>query len=223
MIAPLVAGLLAGAVHVTSGPDHLAAVAPLVARDGRRGWIGGLRWGLGHTGGVLVIALLALALREALPIERLSGIAERLVGLVLIGVGLWAIHVALKSRVHTHEHEHDGEAHAHVHVHAAPLAHDDSRAHVHAHAAFGIGLLHGLAGSSHFLGVLPALAFPTRIDAAAYLGGYGAGTIAAMVVFARLVGEVAERSGERGQRAFRGVLGACGAAAVVVGCFWIAA
>jgi len=31
-----------------------------------------------------------------------------------------------------------------------------------ARAAFGVGTLHGLAGSSHLLGVLPALALPSR-------------------------------------------------------------
>jgi hypothetical protein len=193
-----------------------------VAHGGRRSWRGGIRWGLGHSGGVAVVAALAMLLREALPIDRFAGFAERLVGLVLIGIGLWAVHAALKQRVHVHEHAHDGETHAHIHVHGVHSRHE-AAAHSHTHAAFGVGLLHGLAGSSHFLAVLPALALPTRIDAGAYLAGYGVGTVAAMAVFARLVSEIATQSGARSDLAFRGVVGLCGCAAVVVGCFWIAA
>ena len=37
----------------------------------------------------------------------------------------------------------------------------------HAHASFCLGVLHGVAGSSHFFGVLPALALPMRIGLAA--------------------------------------------------------
>ena len=61
------AGLAAGLLHVFSGPDHLAAVAPLAADErSRPQWRAGLQWGLGHTVGVLLIAgLLLLASRAA--------------------------------------------------------------------------------------------------------------------------------------------------------------
>ena len=55
-----IAGLAAGLLHVFSGPDHLAAVAPLVADTERGRWRTGLQWGVGHTVGVLLIALLLL-------------------------------------------------------------------------------------------------------------------------------------------------------------------
>ena len=41
-------------------------------------------------------------------------------------------------------------------------------------ASFAMGTLHGLAGSSHLFGVLPALAFSTRADSMLYLAGFGA-------------------------------------------------
>ena len=170
MIAAAVAGLSAGAIHVLAGPDHLAAVAPLAADRDRRPWAAGLLWGLGHAAGVVVVGLAALLLREVLPIESLSHWSERLVGLVLIAIGIWGIRQALRQSVHVHEHQHDGSRHSHVHAHskaadhAAPHAHGSEAAHVHvqAQAAFGVGILHGLAGSAHFLGILPALAFSTR-------------------------------------------------------------
>ena len=87
-----ITGALAGFFHVLAGPDHLAAVAPL-AIDGRgRGWIAGWTWGLGHASGVVVVALLAVLLRDALPpIDVISGWSERLVGAALIVVGVWAL------------------------------------------------------------------------------------------------------------------------------------
>ena len=51
-----------------------------------------------------------------------------------------------------------------------------------------MGVLHGVAGSSHFFGVLPALALPTRAAALTYIGAFGIGTVAAMTAFAAVVG-----------------------------------
>ncbi len=42
------AGLVAGFVHVLSGPDHLAAIAPYAVDGKSRAWRTGVRWGLGH-------------------------------------------------------------------------------------------------------------------------------------------------------------------------------
>jgi hypothetical protein len=44
----------------------------------------------------------------------------------------------------------------------------------HAHASFCLGVLHGVAGSSHFFGVLPALALPTRAAALTYIAALAA-------------------------------------------------
>lgn len=44
----LLAGLAAGAVQVLTGPDHLAAVAPLSVASREAAWKAGLRWGRGH-------------------------------------------------------------------------------------------------------------------------------------------------------------------------------
>src|SRR5215831_19664903 len=175
MIA-ILTGLLAGVLHVWSGPDHLVAIAPLAVRQPKRSWIPGVRWGVGHSAGVAIIGLLSLWLRGLIPLEHISSWGERVVGMMLIVIGLWALRKAL--RIHAHEHEHDGDHHIHLHSHTHRVPHQEASAHQHhTHAALGIGILHGLAGSSHFLGVLPALAFPTQLQAVGYLGGFGAGTI----------------------------------------------
>ena len=215
-------GLVAGAIHVWSGPDHLAAVAPLAVRQPRQAWIPGVRWGFGHSAGVGVVGLLSLWLRELLPVDLLSSWGERLVGVMLFGIGLWALRKAFKHTVHAHEHEHDGDRHVHFHTHTHQVAHERVEAHHHTHAAFGIGVLHGLAGSSHFLGVLPILAFPTRIQAISYLAAYAVGTIISMAAFSWVMGLVAARWGSRSVIWYRGLMTSCAVTAMVVGCFWLA-
>ena len=97
MIAVLT-GLIAGAVHVVSGPDHLTAVAPLAVQRPRRAWLPGVRWGLGHSAGVALVGLLSLWLRDLIPVDLLSTWGERLVGVMLFGIGWWALRRALKHR-----------------------------------------------------------------------------------------------------------------------------
>ena len=215
-------GLIAGIVHVWSGPDHLAAIAPLVVRRPRRAWLPGARWGFGHSAGVGVIGLLSLWLRDWLPVDLLSEWGERLVGVMLFGIGLWALRRALKHNVHAHQHEHDGQPHVHFHTHSHDQNHNRDDAHHHGHAAFGIGILHGLAGSSHFLGVLPILAFPTRTQALAYLIAFGVGTVISMASFSSLLGLVERRFAIGNLRVYRGLLGASAVTAMAVGSFWLA-
>jgi hypothetical protein len=221
MLAALLAGIVAGSVHVVSGPDHLAAVAPLAATSRGRAWLAGLRWGLGHTTGAGLVGIVALLLREALPLEAISAWSERLVGVVLVGIGLWALRSVFRYRVHEHEHEHGAVHHVHFHLHGARSAHRTSAGHEHGHAAFGVGALHGVAGTSHLAAVIPALALPSGADAVAYLGGYGLGTIAAMSAFAFAVGGVAARLGASADAVYRRFVTVCGSAAIAVGVAWI--
>jgi ABC-type nickel/cobalt efflux system permease component RcnA len=215
-----VAGFIAGLGHVLAGPDHLAAVAPFAVRGHRRAVLLRIRWGLGHAGGVALVALLALLLREVLPVEQLSEWSERAVGIVLVVIGYWGLRTALRGRLHAHEHEHEGDRHIHVHVHDPTTPHDSPQAHVHTHHAFGVGTLHGLAGSSHFLGVLPALLLPTKVAAGAYVAAFGLGSILAMAVFSGCIGLVAGRATARSIEAYNGLLGLCSVAAVGIGIWW---
>lgn len=198
-------GLLAGLVHALSGPDHLSAVAPLVVEERRRGWATGLLWGLGHSVGVWAVGLLALALRGLLPVDRLSSVSERLVGAVLIGVGLWGLRRVWLARAAGR----DAAAHHHPLPERASLA------------ALWIGTLHGLAGSSHLLGILPALALPSATASLAYVIAFGLGSIAAMVAFSSALGLAAARLTARGAGAYQALLAAFSAISIVVGGWWL--
>jgi hypothetical protein len=202
MMFAFFAGLAAGLLHVFTGPDHLAAVAPLVIDgDGREparparaaGWRTGLQWGIGHTAGVVLIAALLLLLSEQLPLDAISGYSERIVGVALMGVGVWGIWKARQN----------------------------ARPHTHGGASFAMGTLHGLAGSSHLFGVLPALAFSLQSDAILYLTGFGLGAMAGMSAFAAVIGVVSIRLGHNHPGRYRGFLYASSAVALVIGGFWL--
>jgi hypothetical protein len=210
----LITGAMAGFFHVLSGPDHLAAVAPLAVEDGRRGWLSGWTWGIGHAAGVVVVAVLAVMLRDMLPIASLSAWSERVVGGALIGIGLWAFRRSL--RIGPARHAHGATQHDHLHVRSGP---GWLRRLGHAHAAFCMGVLHGVAGSSHFFGVLPALALPTRADALTYIASFGAGTVVAMTLFAAAVG--AAVGSRYSALAHRTMLTAAAVMAVSVGGWWL--
>ena len=62
-----------------------------------------------------------------------------------------------------------------------------------AHTAFIIGTVHGVAGGSHFLGVVPALLFSTRIESLLYLSAFAVGTVLGMIAFASAVGYASSR------------------------------
>lgn len=188
------AGVVAGFLHVLAGPDHLAAVAPLAVAADRRAWRSGLTWGLGHTAGVLAVGALLLSLRELLPVDVLSPWSDRLVGAALIAVGAYGL---WRARA------------AHQHHHAA------------VGASFGMGTLHGLAGSSHLFGVLPTLALASWLDGGMYLAGFGLGAIAAMTGFATLVGAAAAAAGPSRPVMRRRLLYTSSIAAVVVGSVWL--
>ena len=196
MLLAVLTGLAAGFLHVLAGPDHLAAVAPLAVSTERAAWRSGLVWGVGHTAGVLLVGVLLLTFRELLPLEALSAWSERAVGAALIAIGAWGLwHVR---RPHSHH----------------PVS---------GRASFAMGAMHGLAGSSHLFGVLPSLLFSSRVEAGLYLSTFGLGAIAAMTVFAAVIGAVAAASGRSDAAVRRTLVYATSLAAVAVGGVWLLA
>jgi hypothetical protein len=220
VLAAALVGLLAGGIHVFAGADHLAAVAPLAARGRGVAWRAGFRWGLGHAAGVTIVGAAAIALEDVLPVEAFTSWSERVVGVVLIAIGVWAgtrALAALRDDRETADHVHD---HARGHGEAP---HGHGHRHLHdARAALAVGIVHGTAGGGHILGILPALALPTRAAAGAYLSAFGIGTIAAMTLFASVVGLAGSGATRGGRRVYASLVGACAAGSIAVGVWWLA-
>jgi ABC-type nickel/cobalt efflux system permease component RcnA len=147
-----------------SDPDHLVAVTSLVAADGRdtrRAAALGAWWGLGHGGTLLVVGLPLILLKSELPAWLELG-AERAVGVVILLLAGRVVWKWLRGdyRVGPHfeqPHRHVYRAFDHGHHHIRSPRH-----------AFGIGLLHGLAGTGAVVLLLVA-ALPSQLEAAGAL------------------------------------------------------
>lgn len=227
---PLIAGIAASVLHVVSGPDHLAAVTPLAIETRRKVWKIGLFWGFGHLTGMLLIGLLFLLFKEYIPLEEISEHSEQLVGIVLIAVGIWALFsIFYKSKNHKHPHVHDVEdPYIHVHEHE----HETSKLdHSHTHAkkvkqnlwsSFGIGILHGLAGISHFILLLPILGFENKWDSIQYIIGFALGTVLAMTIYTFILGKITGYFKEQNNKSlFNTIRLSSGVFAILIGVYWL--
>ncbi len=223
MITALFTGLAVGLIHVLSGPDHLSAIAPIACVEQRRVWIVGLRWGLGHSLGVVIIGLFAGILAHWVAIDPFSASCEWLVGIMLLAIGTWGLWRLWRMRriatkpftivteiMHTHA---DGSTHTHTALSRnGPARHDLT--------PYAIGILHGCAGGSHFVGILLMLAFPTIAGVMSYLVGFVAGSILAMCAFAAGIGWLATMRGVS-SRFQRGFVAVTSCATIAVGCWWL--
>ena len=81
----------------------------------------------------------------------------------------------------------------------------------------GLGLLHGLAGGSHILAVLPALALPLP-NAFAYLISYLIGSLASMILFTCLISVTTLNAG---QKFIRRSIAFAGGLSFSMGLFWV--
>jgi hypothetical protein len=221
MITALFTGLAVGLIHVFSGPDHLSAIAPIACVERQRVWTVGLRWGLGHSLGVVIIGFIAGFMAHFMAVDLFSGSCEWLVGIMLLVIGAWGIwrlsRLTSPRATTTHTHA-DGQTHHHPANSISPT--NSPPATRHRLAPYAIGMLHGCAGGSHFLGILLALAFPTFAGVMTYLAGFVAGSILAMCAFAAGIGWLASVRGVS-SGFHRGVLAWSSCATIAVGCWWL--
>ena len=230
-------GFLASVAHVATGPDHLAAVTPLAIDSRKKSWVIGFSWGFGHTVGMLLIGSLFLAFKEFLPIDSISKYSETIIGILLVGIGIWALKRGYSKHSHDdrpHAHFHATPnlyAHVHSHSHASPSIEGDLNEHGHSHttnmnqnvlSAFFIGTVHGLAGFSHLFALLPSLAFPSFWSSVVYIVAFAVGTIFTMMTFAFSLGLLAHRAEAGGKELFLKRFSLTGAIlAIAIGILWI--
>lgn len=191
-------GLLFGLKHAME-VDHVVAVSTIVSehRNVFRATIVGGLWGAGHTLSLVVVGLLVLFFRIAIP-ESVAVWLEFGVALMIIGLGIVAIWRAFRGRrdVHVHEHSHDGRSHVHIHFHEQGTEHERPLAKVlsHSHAISRVGLkplfvgaMHGLAGSAAL-----TLLVLTQIQSVwlglLYLVLFGVGSTLGMLIMSGLIG-----------------------------------
>ena len=207
-------GLIAGIIHVISGADHLIAMAPSSITSPKHALKNGLSWGLGHSSGVILLSFLAIFFKDLTHLNKFSYFAEFLVGVSLLVIGFIAIKNSFKLNIHSHLHKHNnGIFHKHFHFHQ-----NKNKIHNrHSHALTSLGILHGIAGGSHLIAVIPALALPAQ-EAFAYLIAYLIGSLSIMTLFTYLVSVSTLNAGNYfGKR----LIGFAGGISFSMGLFWI--
>jgi high-affinity nickel-transport protein len=150
----LLIGFVLGLRHATDA-DHVVAVATLVSREKRATAASklGAMWGAGHMLTVMLVGGAIIGFGVALP-ARVALSLELCVGVMLIALGAFNL------------------ASRHVHESAAPRTGTQS---------FGVGVVHGLAGSAAIaLMMLATIRDPAW--AIAYLALFSVGTIAGMTL-----------------------------------------
>lgn len=223
---PLGTAFVLGFLHALE-VDHMIAVTAFVATRPAMAVAArfGLRWGLGHSAAVFLAgaALLATGVRWS---ERYDAWGEALVGVMLIGVGIWAIRTT--RRLHFHGPAEHGD-HAHLHAHAPDSSghrHDHphpggSHAHDHRRGITMVGLVHGLAGTSAVVALVPVTLVNRTLVGVGYLLAFGLGTILAMTIFAVAAATAMRTAAARSLALGRNLSSAVGGAGVLVGVWWI--
>jgi high-affinity nickel-transport protein len=213
LLAVLALGFVLGLRHATDA-DHVVAVTTLVSRERspRAAIALGALWGLGHSltllvvGGSIVVFGLVVPPRLGLSMELSVAVMLIILGtLNLTGAG---------------ERLRQGTSHAHAHASSEPVNWTTSALDVLRRGSRSvlIGVVHGLAGSAAV-----ALLVLTTLDQAswalAYLGVFGVGTVAGMMLITATMALPIKLAMERFSSAERVMARATGALSLAFGIF----
>ncbi|QLG28704.1 high-affinity nickel-transporter protein [Halorarum halophilum] len=211
----LAAGAVLGARHALE-TDHVAAIATLVEEDDTRTGLVGASWGVGHSVPIVVLGLLFVALGIRLP-ERVTGVFEAIVGVILVLLGarmLWRL-ISGGVGVETHEHGTDGvegdghDRDTHSHFRFGSLSVGSGHGHVDSES-FLVGVVHGFAGSGAL--VIALVASTPSVGAALwFLAGFSALSVVTMAAVSSVWGRAL------GLGATRYLEGAAGLVSVIIG------
>ncbi|ESQ53608.1 hypothetical protein EUTSA_v10025471mg [Eutrema salsugineum] len=186
-------GFLAGCLHTLSGPDHLAALAPLsIGRTRMESAAVGALWGCGHDAGQVIFGLLFLLLKDRLHIEVLQTWGTRIVGLTLVIIGAMGIKEASEVTEPCVALETDISSVISEEKEALTLPKKKKIG----FATFATGVVHGLQPDALMI-VLPALALPSRLAGSAFLIMFLVGTVIAMGSYTAFIGSCSEALKEK--------------------------
>lgn len=209
--------------------DHMLAVTTFVSRrpTAAAATRFGLRWGIGHSVAVLTAGAVLLATGVRWP-ARYDAVGEGIVGLMLVGLGIWALISARK--LHLHRAEEHGD-HAHLHLHRAGATHhhhhhhsgdQPGAAHRHEHGGVTlVGLLHGLAGTTSVVALLPVTMMDRIGLGLSYLTLFGVGVTVAMTLFALVAAAAMRRATEYSLDWGRRAVALVGLAGIGAGIWWV--
>jgi hypothetical protein len=168
IILLLLYALYEGLLHAFE-PDHILAVTNIVSQRNRifPAVRDGIFWGLGHTSTIFFVGVLMILFKMNIP-ERSFTWFEAAVGLMLILVAVYRFRLFLRNETGFRSRSRKDA--------------DGSRLH---RASYGIGIVHGLAGSGALV-VLVMTQIRSVTDSLLYLLTFGIGSIAGMMLVAGL-------------------------------------
>lgn len=183
----LALGFAVGLAHALDA-DHVAAVAAMAGRGGRRRFViaRGAAWGIGHTAALFVICSVVVLLGLTIS-DQVGSALEFVVGVMIALLGVKVFWTLWRERIHIHVHEHDGVRHLHAHSHKNDPADHAEASHDHRHQmrallpALGVGLIHGAAGSAGLIVLIVASADSTAQALLAF-ALFGIGSLIGMVL-----------------------------------------
>lgn len=192
--------------------DHMVAVSAFVAQQPtpRAAATFGARWGIGHSGAVLLVGGLLLASGLRLP-KRFDAYGEMAVGVMLIAVGAAAFRSACQPLL-----ARDGPGHR-IHPHVPP-----EEAHDVGHRITAVGVMHGLAGTSGIVVLVPVTLMHDTALGLAYLVAFGIGVTLAMTCYAMVAATAIQGATSRSIALGRQLVMGVGVAGTVVGLWWVA-
>lgn len=181
----LALGFLLGLKHATDA-DHVVAVTTIVSRERKllHAALVGVSWGIGHTFMIIVVGIAIIIFHVSIP-ERTQLAFEFVVAVALVILGLLnltGIMQKLLAKFSDIQRHHDHEPH--------PKKIAEFIEHFgvfHLIRPLVVGLLHGLAGSAAVALLVLGSITPGEI-AIIYLGIFGVGTIAGMMLITTLLG-----------------------------------
>lgn len=175
--------------------DHLLAVNNLVTNRSKikDALKDGIFWGVGHTSTIFIVGIIMIGFKISIS-ENIFSYLEAIVGLMLIILGTFRLFKLLHKKrhshtyYHSHQHTHSNgvthtHRHAHTYFHSHPIAtfqhqHSDSKNYK---TAFGVGLVHGLAGSGSLV-ILVISQMKTPLEGLLYILIFGIGSIVGMFI-----------------------------------------
>lgn len=89
-------GLMLGFMHVFT-PDHLSALSALSVGSSWRAFSLGIRWGIGHSSGLLIVTAIFIYLKGDLDLRRVGRFCDALVGIFMMIIGAYGAWGTIKN------------------------------------------------------------------------------------------------------------------------------
>jgi cytochrome c biogenesis protein CcdA len=182
---PLLLTIYAGFTHAFEA-DHLLAVSNIVSQRNniKLSMKDGVFWGLGHASTIFFMGVLMIIFKEGIS-KNYFHYFEAVVGMMLVILAVYRLVQFFNGKsivIHRHEHAHEADIpHRHLHLHIG-----DAHQHKHVHVlAYGVGLVHGLAGSG-LLVLMVMTQIKGPVNGLLYLIIFGGGCILGMLLAAGL-------------------------------------